>query len=118
MLNKDEIHTILELIREKHGPGYASDSKIAALQGKLSVMLQMAPAAPTEVVSDGTGWYQDAKDIWHYVKDKRVVCGNVFRWRDTGVDPVEKLSVDSGGHACVDCLTVVTQKMPEVITNE
>ena len=42
MLTEREIHLILDLIREKHGPGYAADKEVGVLQGKLSIMLEVA----------------------------------------------------------------------------
>ena len=38
-LTADEIRLLLDLIQEKHGPGYASVPEVARLQGKLSIML-------------------------------------------------------------------------------
>ena len=50
-----EIRCLLELIREKHGPGYAKDEAVARLQAKLSIWGQLAaererrqPSTPDE----------------------------------------------------------------------
>jgi len=43
ILTKREIRLILEVIGEKVGFGYSKDRRIAALQAKLSIMLEMAP---------------------------------------------------------------------------
>lgn len=42
MLTSKQILFILELIEEKHGPGYADDRDVIAIQSKLSIMLQIA----------------------------------------------------------------------------
>lgn len=41
MMTREDILLVLEIIEEKHGPGYSDDPKIGALQAKLSIMLQM-----------------------------------------------------------------------------
>jgi hypothetical protein len=41
MLNAEEIQLILDLLREKHGGGYADDPVVARLQAKLSMLLQI-----------------------------------------------------------------------------
>ena len=41
-LTRDEILLILHALEEKHGPGYSSDEAVAKLQGKLSIMLEVA----------------------------------------------------------------------------
>jgi len=40
MFSIEEIRFLLELIAEKHGPGYAEDETVAKIQGKLSMMLE------------------------------------------------------------------------------
>jgi hypothetical protein len=40
MLTAEEINYILELLRERHGPGYAKVPNVAGLQAKLSIMLE------------------------------------------------------------------------------
>jgi hypothetical protein len=42
MLTAKELLKLLDIIRAQHGPGYASDPEVAALQGKLSVLLELA----------------------------------------------------------------------------
>lgn len=42
MLNVAEIQLLLDLLREKHGPGYAKDPEVGKLQAKLSIMLEVA----------------------------------------------------------------------------
>lgn len=42
MLSSTEIQYILSLIAEKEGPGYSNSENVAKLQGKLSLMLEMA----------------------------------------------------------------------------
>lgn len=41
-LSSEEILLILDLIDDKYGPGYSSEPNIAALQGHLSLLLEMA----------------------------------------------------------------------------
>ena len=41
-LTSEEVLLFLELLREKHGPGYSKDPKIGKLQAKLSILLEMA----------------------------------------------------------------------------
>ena len=41
-LTSEEILLIFSLIKDKYGDGYADDPKIAALQGHLSLLLEMA----------------------------------------------------------------------------
>lgn len=41
ILSKEEINLILELLREKYGPGYSEEKEVAVLQTKLSLMLEM-----------------------------------------------------------------------------
>lgn len=41
-LTKDEILLILKAIEKAHGVGYSNDPKVAALQAKLSIMLEVA----------------------------------------------------------------------------
>ena len=116
MLTKPEIRIILDLLREKHGPGYADDSNVAALQGKLSIMLQTVPGGSPEslIEKPGNGWYSDPRGVLHLVIDGKVQCGDVFRWTDDGGKPsIQKLSVD--GHACTDCLTLAVTHHPETI---
>lgn len=43
-LTVEEINAILNALRSVHGAGYAKDPKIAALQAKLSIMLEVAQA--------------------------------------------------------------------------
>lgn len=45
MLGQKEIRVLLDLLREKYGPGYSSDPVVGALQAKLSVMLEVANKA-------------------------------------------------------------------------
>ena len=45
MLSKEEILFILELIKEKYGPGYAEDRTIGTLQAKLYIMLELQTKA-------------------------------------------------------------------------
>lgn len=42
MLTCEEILLILDLLREKYGPGYAENKEIYTLQTKLSIMLEIA----------------------------------------------------------------------------
>ena len=37
-----QIQFLLSLMREKYGSGYADDPEVAALQARLSIMLEMA----------------------------------------------------------------------------
>lgn len=41
-LTAKEILTILDMISDKHGPGYSEDIEVGKLQAKLSIMLQVA----------------------------------------------------------------------------
>ena len=43
-LTRDEILLILYALKEKYGPGYSNDEAVAKLQGKLSIMLEVATA--------------------------------------------------------------------------
>lgn len=46
-LTLEEIHLILDALRDKYGPGYAKDPTVGKLQAKLSMMGQaLAVAAP------------------------------------------------------------------------
>jgi hypothetical protein len=47
MLTEQEIHIILDLIAEKHGPGYSDDAEVCALQAKLSILLEAATRKAT-----------------------------------------------------------------------
>ena len=40
LLSVKEIQLILDLLRNKYGPGYSLDPAVAQLQAKLSVMLE------------------------------------------------------------------------------
>lgn len=40
MLTLKDVRYLLELLREKHGPGYADDPEVAQLQGRLSIMAE------------------------------------------------------------------------------
>ncbi len=42
MLTYGEILAILELLRDRYGPGYATEDTIRLLQAKLSIMAQVA----------------------------------------------------------------------------
>ena len=45
MLTKKEILFILDLIKEKHGPGYSDNRDVGILQAKLSIMLDLLQKA-------------------------------------------------------------------------
>lgn len=42
-LTEEEIRIILDLLKEKYGPGYSSNKEIGKLQAKLSIMLESIP---------------------------------------------------------------------------
>lgn len=41
MLNSKEILLILDLLKDRYGPGYSEDREVASLQAKLSIMLEV-----------------------------------------------------------------------------
>jgi len=40
-LNAEEIRLILDIINKAHGPGYSKDDRVAKLQAKLSILLEV-----------------------------------------------------------------------------
>ena len=48
-LNKKELHIIFDALENKYGKGYSSEPDVKRLQGKLSIMLEVASELERQV---------------------------------------------------------------------